>query len=213
MRPVQPGRFFAAAVVLVVAAAAARWLLEVTQPLRHPVGAGYDDLLGGLAAWVLLGCAAWATAIGAAAVVEVASAGSLPATAWMGCPPALRRLLLAGLGFVLVGAGPVHAPATASAEPQLPVPARPVGTVSADSKPGLVVHPGDTLWRLAADRLRPSAAPTEVAALVQDLHLRNRGVIGPDPDLIRPGQRLAVPPPINRSQLTHPSAGRQEETP
>ena len=187
-----------AACALVTAAAV--WLLEATEAMRRPVGPGYDDLLLALAAWVLLGCAAWAVAIGAAAVVETTSSGRLPATAWVGCPRSLRHLLLTGLGVALVGAGPVPPPATASAQPPLPVPARPVGSVHAETPAGLVVRPGDTLWQLATDRLRSSASPGEVAALVADLHHRNRGVIGPDPDLIRPGQRLAVPPGPTRSE-------------
>jgi hypothetical protein len=171
--------------------------------LRHPAGAEYDVLLLALAAWVLLGCAAWAVLIGIAAVVEAASAGRLPVTAWVGCPRSMRRVLLAGLGVALVGAGPLQSSATASIEAPLPVPARPVGTVQAgnesDQRAALVVRPGDSLWRIAEQRLRPSATTREVAELVQGLHLRNRGVIGPDPDLIRPGQRLTAPPQPGRS--------------
>ena len=116
-----------AVLALVLATAATRWLLEATEPLRHPASSQYDALLLALAAWVLLGCAAWAVVIGVAAVVETTSAGRLPATAWVGCPRSLRRLLLAGLGVALVGAGPLQSSATASAEAPLPVPARPVG--------------------------------------------------------------------------------------
>jgi len=188
-----------AVLALVMITAATRWLLETTEADRHPAGPDYDELLLATAAWVLLGCAAWAMAIGVAAVVETSSSGRLRATALVGCPRSLRRLLLTGLGVALVGAGPVQPQATASAQPPLPVPARPVGTVHADTRPAMVVHRGDTLWHLAADRLRSSASAGEVAALVQDLHHRNRGVIGPDPDLIRPGQRLAVPPRTHRS--------------
>jgi len=190
----------AAVLALAPVAAAAHWLLEMTASLRHPASSAYDDLLLALAAWVLLGCATWAVAIGAAAVVESTTAGRLPATAWVGCPHSLRRLLLTGLGVALVGAGPVQAQASASAQPPLPVPARPIGSVHADARTGLVVRPGDTLWQLAADRLRASASPGEVATLVDALHHRNRNVIGPDPDLIRPGQRLAVPPRPSRSE-------------
>ncbi len=192
-----------ALLTLVLATAASRWLLEATETLRHPAESEYDALLLALAAWILLGCAGWALLIGIAAVVETTSAGRLPATAWVGCPRSLRRLLLAGLGLALVGAGPLQAPATASAEAPLPVPARPVGTVQsddeADPRPGLVVRPGDSLWRIAERHLHSSASADEVAALVHRLHDRNRGVIGPDPDLIRPGQRLAVPPRPDRS--------------
>jgi hypothetical protein len=185
---------------LTLGTGAARLLLELTEPLRHPVGSAYDDLLLAVAAWVLLGCGAWALAIVVAAVVETTSSGRLRATAWVGCPHALRRLLLAWLGVALVGAGPVQAHASTVEQPPLPVPARPVGTVAqAHPQAHLVVQPGDTLWQLAANRLRTSASPRDVAALVEDLHRHNRKVIGPDPDVIRPGQRLAVPPRTHRS--------------
>jgi len=201
-----------AVLTLLVVVAAARGLFAATGPLRHPASSEYDALLLALAAWVLLGCAAWAVLIGIAAVMETASAGRLPVTAWVGCPRSIRRVLLAGVGVALVGAGPLQSSATASAEGPLPVPARPVGAVHPESRPGtqpadnqaeprpeLVVRPGDSLWRLAEQRLHPSASAEEVAVLVHRLHHRNRGVIGPDPDLIRPGQRLAVPPRPHRS--------------
>jgi len=198
----------AAVLALLVLIAGARLLLEATASLRHPAEPEYDALLLALAAWVLIGCTAWAVLIGVATVVETTSAGRLPAMAWVGCPRSLRRLLLAGLGVALVGAGPLQSSATASAEAPLPVPTRPVGTVkagapSADIRAGtrreLVVRPGDSLWRIAEQRLHASASADEVAALVHRLHHRNRGVIGADPDLIRPGQRLAVPPRPHRS--------------
>jgi hypothetical protein len=194
-----------AAVLLALALAtgAVRLLLELTEPLRHPAGSAYDDLLLAVAAWVLVGCGAWTLAIVVAAVLEATSSGRFRATAWVGCPPALRRLLLTGLGVALVGSGPVQAHASAAEQSPLPVPARPVGTAQPDPRAHpqahLVVQPGDTLWQLAANRLRTSASPRDVATLVEDLHRHNRTVIGPDPDLIRPGQRLAVPPQIQRS--------------
>jgi len=197
-----------ALLTLLLVVAVTRWLLETTAALRHPEKSEYDALLLALAAWVLLGCAAWAVLIGLAAVVETTSAGRLPATAWVGCPRTLRRLLLTGLGVALASAGPLQSSASASAEAPLPVPARPVGTVQPGShpadnqagpRPGLVVRPGDSLWRIAEQRLRSSASANEVAALALRLHHRNRGVIGPDPDLIRPGQRLALPPRPHRS--------------
>jgi hypothetical protein len=221
----KPRSVSAAVLALVLATAATRWLLQATEPLRHPVSSQYDDLLLALAAWVLLGCAVWAVVIGLAAVVEATSAGRFPATAWVGCPRSLRRLLLAGLGVALVGAGPLQSSATASATAPLPVPARPVGATHLQSQagthsednqsgdqavplPGLVVRPGDSLWRIAEQRLHSSASADEVAALVHRLHHRNRGVIAPNPDLIRPGQRLAVPPPGRRSWLNQPTHGR-----
>jgi hypothetical protein len=202
----------AAVLLLLLTLLAARWLVGATEAMRRPGGSAYGDLLLAGAAWVLLGCAAWAVVIAVAALVETTSCGLLPATAWVGCPRPLRRLLLTGLGVALVGTGPVQPAATASDHAPLPVPARPVGLVQSDTghahdRPVVVVHRGDNLWRIADERLPSSARAGEVAALVDDLHRRNRGVIGPDPDLIRPGQRLAVPTDPNR--LNHTST---EET-
>lgn len=56
-----------------------------------------------------------------------------------------------------------------------------------------VVKPGDTLWQLAESLLSSRAGAAEVLALTHRLHQRNRGVIGKDPDVIRPGQRLELP--------------------
>ena len=59
----------------------------------------------------------------------------------------------------------------------------------------VVVRRGDTLWDLAAARLAPDAEDAEIAAAWQAWWERNRLVIGPDPDLILPGQVLVVPTP------------------
>lgn len=62
----------------------------------------------------------------------------------------------------------------------------------------VTVRPGDSLWALAQRHLGPDAAPAEVAGLVARVHHRNLGVVGDDPDLVRPGQQLrfpATPPP------------------
>ncbi|MET0838243.1 MAG: hypothetical protein ABWY19_05635, partial [Marmoricola sp.] len=66
-----------------------------------PETTSFDDLVEALAAWLLVGCAAWVVAIGVAALVEAASRGRLPATTWVGCPHGVRRLLLGGLGVAL----------------------------------------------------------------------------------------------------------------
>jgi LysM repeat protein len=58
----------------------------------------------------------------------------------------------------------------------------------------IVVVAGDTLWDLAAAELPPGADAARVAAHWRAIHNANRAVIGPDPDLIRPGQRLRLPP-------------------
>jgi nucleoid-associated protein YgaU len=58
----------------------------------------------------------------------------------------------------------------------------------------VVVRPGDSLWRIARRLLSAGAPESDVAVMVDVLHAHNRHTIGPDADLIRPGQRLGVPP-------------------
>jgi nucleoid-associated protein YgaU len=189
----------------------------------------FDDLLVTLAGWLLALCAAWAVVLCAAAVLEAATSGRLPATTWLGCPPRVRRVLLAVLGVTLaaapahasptprsVGAAPPCAPtgaptsARATAAQPLPVPTRAAGGVWSDaSDAGIVVRPGDSLWELARTRLPASVKAAEVADLVDRLHRRNRATIGRDPDLVRPGQRLVVPP----HPRTYPGTRQPEETP
>ena len=66
--------------------------------------------------------------------------------------------------------------ATRAAAPR-PVAGRPAG-------PGR--RPGDTLWDIATRRLGAGASWPAIYAL-------NRDVIGPDPGVITPGQRLVLP--------------------
>jgi nucleoid-associated protein YgaU len=57
------------------------------------------------------------------------------------------------------------------------------------------VRPGDSLWLLAAQRLGPHASDAQIAAEWPRWYAANRVVVGPDPDLIVPGQVLHVPAP------------------
>ena len=59
----------------------------------------------------------------------------------------------------------------------------------------IVVRRGDTLWDIVARRLGPEASDAEVAAACPRWHEANREVVGPDPDLILPGQILRAPAP------------------
>ncbi|MDQ1711537.1 MAG: hypothetical protein QOE45_987 [Frankiaceae bacterium] len=102
-------------------------------------------------------------------------------------PGAARRLAERALGVTLVGAAAgVLAAGSAAADGPFDRPAPPA-RASPATRPAatggghvVVVRPGDTLWDLAgADWPRWYAA--------------NRSVVGPDPGLIHPGQRL-VPP-------------------
>jgi hypothetical protein len=68
------------------------------------------------------------------------------------------------------------------------------GSPAETGAPVVVVRPGDTLWDLAAAYLPPGAGPARVTACWHRIHELNRDVIGDDPDLILPGQRLHLPP-------------------
>lgn len=56
-----------------------------------------------------------------------------------------------------------------------------------------VVMRGDTLWAIAQQHLPPDADAETVAQTCRAWHDHNRDVIGPDPDLILPGQVLTAP--------------------
>ncbi|MEI8409227.1 MULTISPECIES: LysM peptidoglycan-binding domain-containing protein [unclassified Kribbella] len=57
----------------------------------------------------------------------------------------------------------------------------------------VVVKPGDTLWSIAANELGPNSTAEAVAARWPAWYDANRQQIGPDPDLILPGQVLRIP--------------------
>jgi resuscitation-promoting factor RpfA len=62
-----------------------------------------------------------------------------------------------------------------------------------DDDDQVVVRRGDTLWSIAARSLGPSARSSEVAQEWPKWFSANRAVIGDDPDLLTPGQRLRPP--------------------
>jgi LysM repeat protein len=57
----------------------------------------------------------------------------------------------------------------------------------------VVVRPGDSLWSIAEASLGPGASDELIAQTWPRWHAANRALIGADPDLIHPGQELAVP--------------------
>ena len=194
----------------------------LTDGLRHPAAAAYGDLLVALAAWTLVVGAGWAAVVCSAAVLEAASSGRLALTSCLGCSGRARRPLLAGLGVVLAGGGALAAgPVSAVPAPYdsgrsgqdggpglaLPVPARPTGAAYAGPRRH-VVRPGESLWRLCQQRA-PTAAAHVVGRLVENTYLANRRVIGPDPDLIHPGQRLVLPRRRHPANPPHPDPERE----
>lgn len=57
----------------------------------------------------------------------------------------------------------------------------------------VTVRTGDSLWNICAAALGPLASDVDVALAWPRLYQANRGVIGPDPGLLLPGQVLRIP--------------------
>lgn len=110
-------------------------------------------------------------------------------------PPLLRALLVTGA--VVAVPTPSHA-ATSDVDalrglslPERTPTAAPVPTRQ-QVEPAHVVAPGDSLWSIVRER-SPAADDADVGDQVRAWYRTNRTVIGPDPDLIHPGQRLDPP--------------------
>lgn len=183
-----------------LAALACRWLLT---PSAGAVG-GFQGLLLHTCSFALAACVLWAWAATSAVVLDAARRRPRERRA---IPARLRRFVLAACGVALAaGASP------ALATPG-PVPlAGPVGHVHHLRQHGrpqatsravvvvpeltassVVVRSGDTLWSIAARGLPVGATDRQVAAAWHRIYQRNRDVIGANPDLLLPGQRLELP--------------------
>ena len=165
-----------------------------------------------------LTAAGWLTVLTTA--VTLAAARGRWDHSTLGRPAGLRRLLLLACGVALtaglappVGADPGAAIVRGLALPDradsvsLPTAHSPTAHSPAARSGVVVVAPGDCLWSIAAATL---AAPADDAAdhaadhgaddaqvtrRWQAVYRLNRDLIGPDPDLIHPGQRLRLPGP------------------
>jgi hypothetical protein len=168
-----------------------------------------DRVLSEVAACVLLACLAWAWF---ALTVTVAEAWrGVPRRCRCGAPDGVRRLVLAACGVAVMSAGTSPALATAAPGHQdrfprlhgaplltgLPLPERAVAprrTHHREPDPQVVVvRPGDSLWVIARRELPPGATDADVIDRWHAIYAANRAVIGADPDLVRPGQRLLLP--------------------
>jgi nucleoid-associated protein YgaU len=67
------------------------------------------------------------------------------------------------------------------------------GTPGAAAEEHVVVRRGDTLWAITARHLGPDADAAEIAREWPRWYAANRALIGADPDLLQPGQRLTPP--------------------
>jgi LysM domain len=197
-----------------LAALTSAWPVAAARPTWSAARAGALDTLPldravtGLAATALIGCAVWAWAATTATVLEAGRGVRASAAPWR-LPSGVRRVVLAACGVALVGglaspalaAGPGHGrhllaglplPDRATAprhhQPEA-VPGRPSGP----SSHKVVVSPGDSLWSIATADLPRGASDARVTARWHAVYAANLPVIGPDPDLLEPGQRLRLP--------------------
>jgi hypothetical protein len=88
--------------------------------------------------------------------------------------------------------GLVGGPRTAASLPPLPA-------------GDIVVQAGDTLWSIATRALAPGSSATDITAEWHQWYAANRDVIGADPGLIYPGQRLR--PPASTPDHAHHATG------
>lgn len=172
-------------------------------------GVPFDSLLVSAAAVVLCACTLWLWAVTTLVVVQ-AMTGRLRSL--RACPDGVRRLVLAACGLALVAtAAPAAADSTAGRPPApddrhvvsgLPLPDRVALGPPASRPPGIapaarngthVVSRGDTLWWIAADSLPGPAPDADIDRRWRAIWAANRTVVGPDPDLIRPGTTLHLP--------------------
>ncbi|WP_448627051.1 LysM peptidoglycan-binding domain-containing protein [Geodermatophilus sp. URMC 64] len=185
----------------------------VTHPQRASDAAGPDAVV--LAWATLLAWAIWAWGtLGLALTAASALPGLLGATARAllraVLPHAARRAAAVALGVGLgVGVGaPVVATAATPHQPAATAPDWPSATgnparavpdwpTPAPAAGEHVVVRGDCLWDIAAARLSHDTgrAPSdpEIAVAVRSWWQANAAVIGPDPDLLLPGQVLRPP--------------------
>jgi hypothetical protein len=186
-------RCLAVAAALTVAACGATAVLAraLTADLGAPTTV--DGSLVRLCLVALLATVAWGWLQGLAAVLE-AWRGSVAS----GRSGAVRRVVLAACGFAVVGMLTAQPADAAFGHPGpdaltgLPLPERAVGPARATGRV-VAVRSGHTLWALAAAELPPHASAADITDRWQLIYRHNRGVIGADPDLIRPGQLLRLP--------------------
>lgn len=193
----------------------------LTDALAHPQAtvdrAGPDALVvaaAGLLAWLVWAWGALGLALTAASALPGLLGGVARLALGVVLPAGARRSAAVLLGIGLGVAGPMvtvplpSASPASAAVPSSPVPDWPVQATRTPEPvpdwpaPGTgevhVVVRGDCLWSIAEDRLlhRHGRAPAaaEVAVEVRAWWTANQAVIGPDPDVVLPGQVLRPPP-------------------
>ena len=202
------------ALALLLLPSAAHGWVALGSPARAPL----DQALADLAAVVLLACTTWAWLALTATVLEAARGVDPARRGPWHLPRGVRRCVLAACGLALAtGTSPALADGLGHHPHQdhhhhdhhhhdhhvhgaaqligLPLPDRAALPARGPGhRPQVVeVVPGDTLWAIAVRDLAADASDALIGARWQAIYAANRAVVGPDPDVIEPGQRLRLP--------------------
>lgn len=158
--------------------------------LTAPGSVAFAPALAMVATVVLVLSVTWLWCVMSAAALEALH--GVHAVELPGLRGAVRRMVLAGCGVALAaGVAPAHADDVRGVAGQPPQPLTSVAQAPAPRTH--VVEKGDSLWSISASRLGPDATDAEIDHAWRALWQANRGVVGPDPDVLEPGQRLDVP--------------------
>lgn len=208
------------AAVLSAGASVCALVADDLQPLTSPsTDADLEAWLVAVAAAAIWLAACWAGGVTTVVCAQVLRDRSPTERVGgsSGVPAPVRRLLLRACGVAVAGGlagGLVLSPAGATPG-SLERDRSATSSAAATSAPGsattpasrqvpvardrVVVRPGDSLWRIAEAELlrRHGVAPSvaQVAAYWPRIHAANRALVGPDPDLVRPGVPLVLPAP------------------
>lgn len=220
----------AAALLLAAAPTPAQAWCTLTAPAATETSTGPLVAAVGLVSWALVGWLLLTALLTAGGSLRGPVGAVSRAAVRRVAPQAVRRVVALALGLTVVlgvsgtaqAASVLPTPPAAAASldwPRAPAAAGPtldwpaVGE-SADAATGapggdptrptgetVLVRPGDSLWRLAAEHLPAGAPAAAVAAAWPTWWSANRQLLGDEPDLLQPGSRLVVP-------LTARAAGR-----
>jgi hypothetical protein len=164
-----------------------------------------DVALVDVSSCVVVLCAAWAWVALTATVVDAWRGVTTPGRGPCRLPDGVRRVVLAACGVALASGMAAPAGAADGASHRhlhgiallsgLPLPDRAVAPRRPSGRAGrtVVVHPGDSLWSIAEHDLPPDAPERAVVRHWHAIYAANSSRIGPDPDVIEPGQRLHLP--------------------
>ena len=199
-------------------AVAVHGLLGGARDLGNASSAPGDPARVGVAletvAWAGLAlCALWFTAAVLACARDLARHPARPAP--VAARDCLRPAFVRSLLVVLVGGCLATPSPTPVAEvvpgpgwdvlDGLPLPGLPTGRAPR-AHPRVLVHPGDCLWSITESLVGTRSTAADIARAWPRLHRANRDVVGPDPDVLRPGTRLRVPADLTADLTTAPSA-------